>query len=337
VSDVRQVVIAVFDGVEVLDVTGPASVFSAASKLLGRRGIGYRIRIAASAKGPVRTSTGVQIVADATLAEVAGTADTVVLPGAIQITGDGPRPLDLPDVVRWVARGAPRWRRIASVCTGAYLLAEAGLLDGRRATTHWYAAEDFARRFPAVTVDHDPIFIRDGPIWTSAGVTAGMDLALALVADDHGEEHARTVARWLVMYLRRPGGQSQFSVPLSVPAPRPDRIRDLLAVHGNSNAVRPHGKGPGRLHPPTRLEASSRSDSQRPRAPPHAGIPTTWSSSPMQRINRTCGRRTAGMAIRCPAPICASDRTACEPAWHATRRTSERSGERQARQDQAHQ
>jgi len=223
------VVIAVFDGVEVLDVTGPASVFSAASKLLGRRGNGYRIRIAASAKGPVRTSTGVQIVADATLAEVAATADTVLLPGAIQITGDGPRPLDLPDVVRWVARGAPHWRRIASVCTGAYLLAEAGLLDGRRATTHWYAAEDFAGRYPAVTVDPDPIFIRDGPIWTSAGVTAGMDLAVALVADDHGEEHARTVARWLVMYLRRPGGQSQFSVPLSVPAPRTERIRDLLA------------------------------------------------------------------------------------------------------------
>jgi transcriptional regulator GlxA family with amidase domain len=216
---------AVFEGDQVLVVTGPASVFSAASKLLGR---GYRLRLAATSAGPVRTSTGIQLVADATLAEVARTADTVVLPGAIQLTADGPRPLELPDVVRWVARGAPHWRRIASVCTGAYLLAEAGLLDGRRATTHWYAAEDFAVRFPAVTVDHDPIFIRDGPVWTSAGVTAGMDLALALVADDHGEELARTVARWLVMYLRRPGGQSQFSVPLSVPAPRTEGIRDLL-------------------------------------------------------------------------------------------------------------
>jgi transcriptional regulator GlxA family with amidase domain len=228
VPGAKQVVIAVFDGVEVLDVTGPASVFSAASKLLERGRGGYRVRLAATTAGPVRTSTGVQIVADATLAEVARTADTVVLPGSIRITVDGPEPLELPEVVSWVARGAPHWRRIASVCTGAYLLAEAGLLDGRRATTHWFAAEDFAARYPAVTVDHDPIFIRDGPVWTSAGVTAGMDLALALVADDHGEEHARTVARWLVMYLRRPGGQSQFSVPLSVPAPRTERIRELL-------------------------------------------------------------------------------------------------------------
>jgi transcriptional regulator GlxA family with amidase domain len=229
VPDVRQVVIAVYDGVEVLDVTGPASVFSAASRLLGRGQRAYRLRLAATTAGPVRTSTGVQLIADATLDEVAGTADTVVLPGAIRVSGDGPRPLELPDVVRWVTQGAPHWRRIASVCTGAYLLAEAGLLDGRRATTHWFAAEDFAARYPAVIVDHDPIFVRDGPVWTSAGVTAGMDLALALVADDHGAEHARTVARWLVMYLRRPGGQSQFSVPLSVPAPRTERIRDLLA------------------------------------------------------------------------------------------------------------
>jgi transcriptional regulator GlxA family with amidase domain len=232
VPDVRQVVIAVFDGVEVLDVTGPASVFSAASKLLGRGRRGYRLRIAATATGPVRTSTGVQLVADATLTDVAATADTVVVPGAIEITRAGPRPLDLPEVVRWLAGGAPQWRRVASVCTGAYLLAEAGLLDGRRATTHWFAVEDFAARYPAVSVDSDPIFIRDGPVWTSAGVTAGMDLALALVADDHGEELARTVARWLVMYLRRPGGQSQFSVPLSVPAPQTGTIRDLLAWIG---------------------------------------------------------------------------------------------------------
>jgi transcriptional regulator GlxA family with amidase domain len=219
VPNTRQVVIAVFDGVEVLDVTGPASVFSAASRLAGHA---YQLRLAAQDRGPVRTSAGVQLLADATLAEVARTADTVLLPGGVE-------PVHPPDVVRWVVRGAEHWRRVASVCTGAYLLAEAGLLDGRRATTHWYAAEDFAARYPAITVDPDPIFIRDGPVWTSAGVTAGMDLALALVADDHGEELARTVARWLVMYLRRPGGQSQFSVPLSVPAPRTERIRDLLA------------------------------------------------------------------------------------------------------------
>ena len=222
----RQVVIVVFDGCEVLDVTGPASVFSAASKLLGRNARSYQLRLASTRKGPIQTSTGVQLLADATLAETTSTADTVILPGAIQFSGDALKPLE---VVRWARRGAPRWRRIASVCTGAYLLAEAGLLDGRRATTHWYAAEDFAARYPKVTVDPDPIFVRDGSVWTSAGVTAGMDLALALVADDHGEEHARSVARWLVMYLRRPGGQSQFSVALSVPAPRTERIRDLLA------------------------------------------------------------------------------------------------------------
>ena len=132
-------------------------------------------------------------------------------------------PVTPPELVAYIARQAPRIRRICSVCTGAFLLAEAGLLDGRRVTTHWNYAERLAADYPAITVDADPIFIRDrrphdGSLWTSAGVTAGMDLALALIEEDAGHKVAVHVARELVMFMKRPGGQSQYSVPLSLQA-----------------------------------------------------------------------------------------------------------------------
>jgi transcriptional regulator GlxA family with amidase domain len=130
-------------------------------------------------------------------------------------------------LVRGVRRLAGRARRVTSVCSGAFLLAEAGLLDGRRVTTHWSAAGTLARRYPTVTVDARPIFVRDGHVWTSAGVTAGMDLALALVGDDHGPELARAVARWLVLYLQRPGGQAQFSAHLDGRLARRPSLQDL--------------------------------------------------------------------------------------------------------------
>ncbi len=156
---------------------------------------------------------------------VAGPIDTLLVPGGLgtaQALGD----TAYLAAVRALARRA---RRVASVCSGAYLLAEAGLLDGRRATTHWSECERFARRYPSVDVDADAIFVHDGNCWTSAGVTAGIDLALALVDDDLGRDVALTVARQLVVFMRRPGGQSQFSAQLASQAASRDWLRDLQA------------------------------------------------------------------------------------------------------------
>jgi len=144
-----------------------------------------------------------------------------VVPG-----GRGARPGHA-EVVAWLRRHGPRTQRLTSVCTGAFLLAEAGLLDGRRVTTHWAYAEALARQFPAVTVDPEPIFVRDGPVVTSAGVTAGIDLALALVEEDIGREAALDVARHLVVFLRRPGGQAQFSAQLHAQLARRRPLRDV--------------------------------------------------------------------------------------------------------------
>ena len=133
-----------------------------------------------------------------------------------------------PRVMDWIRAVAPNARRVVSVCTGAFLAAQAGLLDGCRATTHWAFAETLAREFPAVDVDPEPIFVRSSErVWTAAGVTAGIDLALALVEDDHGTALAQTVARWLVLYLRRPGGQTQFAAPVWMPRARREPIREV--------------------------------------------------------------------------------------------------------------
>jgi transcriptional regulator GlxA family with amidase domain len=213
----RRVVIAVFPDVDLLDVTGPAEVFALANRESGGRA-GYEVRLAAPAAGAVTTSAGVRLVADVTFDEVDGVLDTLLVPGAVDLLPGGPVARIDEDVVAWVKRVAPQARRVASVCVGAHVLAAAGLLDGRTATTHWSTAAQLAADHPAVTVDPDPIFVRSGSVWTGAGISACMDLALALVAEDLGEEVALTVARQLVMYLRRQGGQSQFSVPLSRPA-----------------------------------------------------------------------------------------------------------------------
>ncbi|MFJ1756363.1 GlxA family transcriptional regulator [Kitasatospora sp. NPDC088134] len=219
----RRVVIAVFPDVDLLDVTGPAEVFALANRESGGRA-GYRVELAAPAEGAVRTSAGVRLVADLTFRQVRGALDTLLVPGAVEPGPDGPRARIDAEVVDWVRETAPRARRVASVCVGAHLLAAAGLLDGRTATTHWSTAAQLAADHPGVTVDPDPIFVRSGRVWTGAGISACMDLALALVAEDHGEELALAVARQLVMYLKRQGGQSQFSVPLSSP---PTARRDI--------------------------------------------------------------------------------------------------------------
>ncbi|MBF6047378.1 helix-turn-helix domain-containing protein [Streptomyces sp. NRRL B-1677] len=231
----HRVVIAVFPDVDLLDVTGPAEVFALANRETAGRA-GYRVRLAGPAAGEVRTSAGVRLLADLAFGEVGGHVDTLLVPGAVDMTGDGPVARIDADVVAWVKDTAAHARRVASVCVGAHVLAAAGLLDGKTATTHWSTAAQLAAEHPAVTVDPDPIFVRTdrGRLWTGAGISACLDLALALVAEDLGEDVALAVARQLVMYLKRQGGQSQFSVPLSRPASARrdiDELRLWIADH----------------------------------------------------------------------------------------------------------
>jgi len=223
----RLVVIVLFEGVDLLDVTGPPEVFSLARRET-EDAVSYQVVLAAETMDPVTTGAGVRILPDVTFREAAARSiDTLIVPGAVEIDSERRvHALVDPALVAWVKTLAGRTRRIASVCVGAHLLAAAGLLDGKRATTHWSTAQQLAADHPAVRVDADPIFIREGDVWTGAGISACLDLSLALIADDLGEAVALRVARQLVMYLKRPSGQSQFSVPLEqVSTTR--RIEDL--------------------------------------------------------------------------------------------------------------
>ncbi|MBE1500983.1 transcriptional regulator GlxA family with amidase domain [Amycolatopsis lexingtonensis] len=230
----RLIVVVLFAGVDLLDVTGPAEVFSLLQRELDRPS-GYRVVLAAGAADPVTTSAGVRVLPDTTFGELAGRAiDTLVVPGAVTVGENRQIVAECDPAVVEAVRGlAGRARRVASVCVGAHVLAAAGLLEGKRATTHWSTAPQLAEEHPGVAVDADPIFIRDGEVWTGAGLTACPDLALALVEDDFGPEPASRVARQLVMFLRRPGGQSQFSVSLE-PASATRRVEELrhhIATH----------------------------------------------------------------------------------------------------------
>lgn len=230
----RLIVVVLFDRVDLLDVTGPPEVFSLAQREAPGR-TGYRVRLAAATAEPVTTSAGVRIVPDVTFEEIADTAiDTLLVPGSVAVEENRRlRALTDPEVVGWVRRLAGTTRRITSVCVGAHLLAAAGLLDGHRATTHWSTADQLAAEHPEVRVDPDPIFIREGNVWTGAGLSACIDLALALVADDLGDAVAQRIARHLVMYLKRPSGQSQFSIPLEPVSRtrRVDRLRHFVHRH----------------------------------------------------------------------------------------------------------
>ncbi|WP_214411198.1 GlxA family transcriptional regulator [Sphaerisporangium fuscum] len=219
----RHVVIVAFEGFQLLDLAGPADVFSTAS-LLVRDG-GYRVEVAAVREGPVAAGNGITVTAARALGEIEGPVDTLLVVGGLSV----PEHLADRELVGAIARLAAGARRVTSVCNGALLLAEAGLLNGRRATTHWLTAGDLAARYPEVEVDADPIYIEDGKVWTSAGVSSGVDLALALVARDHGHALARNVACGLVVYLHRPGGQSQFSTPMQAMTPRSEPLRELQA------------------------------------------------------------------------------------------------------------
>jgi transcriptional regulator GlxA family with amidase domain len=222
----RNVLVLAYPGMQSLDLTGPLEVFTGAQQLIdasGRREPGYRVTIVSRNGKPLRTSSGLTLVPDAPIRRTPRSVDTFLVPG-----GSGSREACEDHVlVEWIVRTASRARRTASVCTGAFLLARAGLLDGRRATTHWSAAAELARRFPDVRVDAEPIFLRDGHVWTSAGVTAGMDLALALVEQDLDRDAALTIARHLVLFLRRPGNQSQFSATLAAQQPSREPLREV--------------------------------------------------------------------------------------------------------------
>ena len=215
----RTVAVLIFPQFQLLDAAGPITVFEAAG--LDAAPPAYRLRVMARAAGPVVSSCGVPLVAEPL---IDGALDTLIVAG-----GWGTRNTSAcVQTLAYVRAAAARARRTASVCSGAFILAAAGLLDGRRATTHWARAAEFARAYPQVRVEPDRIFIRDGTTWTSAGITAGIDLALALVAEDLGEAVAKRAAQQLVVYHRRPGGQSQFSALLE--ADRPDsRFSPLLA------------------------------------------------------------------------------------------------------------
>lgn len=221
----RTVLIVGFPGVQALDLVGPFEVFTGASQYVEARhaGTGYHVRIVSAGGAPVSTGTGLTMLAEP-LPDPADPVDTVVLPGGAG-TDDARRN---PELIDWVAAVAASARRVTSVCTGAVLAAQAGLLDDCVATTHWAYAAQLAAEFPAVTVDPNPIFVRSSAkTWTAAGVTAGIDLALSLVEDDHGTDAAQTVARYLVLPLRRPGGQTQFAAPVWMPRARRTPIRDV--------------------------------------------------------------------------------------------------------------
>lgn len=217
----RRVAVLAYDGIQSLDLVGPVEVFDVAN----RHGITprYEVEVVGPTAAPIVSSSGITITPARGIADLRGPIDTFVVAGG---TGVETAIAD-PDLVRAVARTAARSRRVASVCSGAFLLAEAGLLDDRRVTTHWSACRRLARRYPALTVDPDPIFVRDGDVYTSAGVTAGIDLCLALVEQDHGRDLALAVARQLVVFLKRPGGQAQFSSHLSTQLAERDGLAEV--------------------------------------------------------------------------------------------------------------
>ncbi|WP_067710906.1 GlxA family transcriptional regulator [Nocardia yamanashiensis] len=215
----RRVGILVFDGVKMLDFVGPAEVFMEANQAVHD----YEVVLLSADGREVQTSIGARVAVAGAAAD-AGRFDTVVIPGselpaAVFVT---------PAVLEAARHLSAHTRRLVSICSGTAVLAELGLLDGRRVTTHWKYAPELARRFPKVTVDPDAIFVRDGNLYSSAGVAAGVDLALALVEEDHGADVARRAAQLLVVYMQRAGGQSQFSASLTGPTPRSPLVRTVV-------------------------------------------------------------------------------------------------------------
>ena len=223
----RRVVIVAFDGVQPLDAVGPHEVFAGATRAAAAQGrpTGYQVAVASVRGGPVRAESGLEL-GTVRLPDASERIDTLMLAGgsgANAAAGDEA-------LAAWISTTALRCRRVATVCSGAFLGAAAGLLEGRRVTTHWARARELREAYPGLTVDPDPIYVRDGKYWSSAGVTAGIDLSLALVQEDLGVDVAQTVARWLVMFLHRPGGQTQFASPVWVPRAERTTVRAVQTL-----------------------------------------------------------------------------------------------------------
>ena len=220
------VVIVAYPGIQPLDVVGPHEVFSIASRVQSASGKRkYHTTIASITGGQMLSESGLQL-GTVPLPSPTEHIDTLILPGG---SGSGKAAND-PAVLAWVEAAAPSCRRLATVCSGTFIAAAAGLLAGKRVTTHWARATELAEAHPGLNVDPDPIYIHDGKVWSSAGVTAGIDLSLALVEEDCGVEVAQTVARWLVMFLHRPGGQTQFASPVWVPRAERSTIRAVQTL-----------------------------------------------------------------------------------------------------------
>ncbi len=230
----RRVVIVAFPDVQSLDVTGPAEVFSLADRTAASPGDGYTIELVAPAPQELVTSSGLRLAPHGGIDGCDGPIDTLIVAGGRGVR----RACEDVALVGWLRTAATRTRRVCSVCTGAFLLAHAGLLDGRRATTHWSACAALARTHPPVNVEPEPIFVRDGNVYTSAGVTAGIDLALALVEEDRGRDTSLRVARELVLFIRRGGAQAQFSLGLAGQEAQRASLRELqewMADHLDSD------------------------------------------------------------------------------------------------------
>lgn len=214
----RRIAMFIYPDAHLLDISGPMSLFAAANDFLPQPA--YDVELLAAAAGPVRSSAGIDLVATARIGPLRGDIDTLLIAGGKGVDAQ----LEDSRVLGWLRRQAPLCRRVASVCSGALLLAKAGLLDGRRAVTHWVRCDQMEASYPKVTVERDPIFVRDGKYFSSAGVSAGMDLALALIEADLGHDMAATLAREFVLYMRRSGGQAQFSPALRAQDTAPGRI-----------------------------------------------------------------------------------------------------------------
>ncbi len=217
-----RIAILAFPRFQLLDVAGPADVFAEAARQLGQPRA-YQVQVLSAGKGPLRSSSGLRMAVDATVATHRGPIDTLLVAGSPNL--DDMASDD--HLLDWLRRRAGTVRRYGSVCTGAFVLAASGLLDGKRVATHWNSTARLAAAFPQACVEADAIYVKDGKLFTSAGVTAGMDLALAMVEEDHGRDLALRVARELVMFLKRPGGQSQFSAHLAAQTAERTNVREL--------------------------------------------------------------------------------------------------------------
>ena len=207
----RRVVMLVYNQTQILDITGPLEVFGRTTRWLNEQGItteaAYELEMVAESKGVFQTSSKIQMVADGAYRDVKGPIDTLLIAGGIGYAAEATNT----NLLDWIKQASRHSRRVGSICTGSFILAKAGLLENRKATTHWAYCSELQQKFPSITVDCNALYVQDGKFFTSAGVTAGIDLALALVEEDWGSTIALNVAQELVIFYKRPGGQSQFS------------------------------------------------------------------------------------------------------------------------------